>query len=56
MAGIETLLVLTVAALHFAVVAGRVGPDELVDEAYPSSFLFNCPRCIVLLQTCMEKS
>ena len=31
-AGVETLLVLAVAALHFAIVAGRVGTDELVAD------------------------
>ena len=32
-AGIETFLVLAVAALHLAVVAGGVGTDELVADA-----------------------
>ena len=31
-AGVEALLILAVAALHFAVVARRVGPDELVTD------------------------
>ena len=33
MAGIEAFLILTVAALHLAVVARRVGPDQLVTDA-----------------------
>ena len=33
MAGIETFLVLPVAALHLAVVARRVGTDEFVSDA-----------------------
>ena len=33
MAGIEPLLVLAVAALNLAVVAGRVRTDELVEDA-----------------------
>ena len=32
-AGIKAFLVLPVAALHFSVVAGRVGTDELVSDA-----------------------
>ena len=40
MAGIEPLLVLAVAALNLAVVAGRVRTDELVEDAQLSgSFL-----------------
>ena len=33
MAGIEAFLILAVAALHLAVVARRVGPDQLVTDA-----------------------
>ena len=33
MGGIEAFLVLPVATLHFAVVAGSVGADELVSDA-----------------------
>ena len=33
MAGIEAFLILTMAALHLAVVARRVGPDQLVPDA-----------------------
>ena len=32
MAGIEPLLILTVAALHLAVVSGRIGTDELMAD------------------------
>ena len=32
-AGVEAFLVLTVATLHFAVVAWRIGTDELVSDA-----------------------
>lgn len=37
MAGVKAFLVLSVAALHFAVVAGRVWADELVPDAQPYS-------------------
>ena len=43
MAGIEAFLILTVAALHLAVVARRVGPDQLVTDAQlGGSFLEQC--------------
>ncbi len=32
MAGVEAFLVLPVAALHFAVVTGRIGADQLVAD------------------------
>ena len=32
-AGVETFLVFPVAALHFAVVAGRIGTDQLVPDS-----------------------
>ena len=35
MAGVKAFLVLPVAALHFAVVARRVGTDEFVSDAQP---------------------
>ena len=38
-AGIEPLLVLTVAALDLAIVAGRVGANELVADAQPGGGL-----------------
>ena len=39
-AGVKAFLVLPVAALHLAVVAGRVGTDELVaDTQFPGCFL-----------------
>ena len=43
MAGIEAFLILAVAALHLAVVARRVGPDQLVTDAQlGGSFLEQC--------------
>ena len=43
MAGIEAFLILAVAALHLAVVARRVGPDQLVPDAQlGGSFLEQC--------------
>ncbi len=33
MAGVEAFLVLPVAALHFAVVAGRIGTDQLMADS-----------------------
>ena len=43
MAGIEAFLILTMAALHLAVVARRVGPDQLVTDAQlGGSFLEQC--------------
>ena len=36
-AGVKASLVLPVAALHFSVVAGRVGTDEFVADAQPGS-------------------
>ena len=39
-AGVEAFLVLTVATLHFAVVAWRIGTDELVaDTQFSGGFL-----------------
>ncbi len=35
--GIETFLVLAVAAFHFAIMSGRVGTDEFVTDAQISS-------------------
>ena len=43
MAGIEAFLILAVATLHLAVVARRVGPDQLVTDAQlGGSFLEQC--------------
>ena len=43
MAGIEALLILAMAALHLAVVARRVGPDQFVTDAQlGDSFLEQC--------------
>ena len=43
MAGIEAFLILAVAALHLAVVARRVGPDQFVTDAQlGGSFLEQC--------------
>ncbi len=33
MAGVEAFLVLPMAALHFSVVAGRIGTDQLVTDS-----------------------
>ena len=38
MCGVEIFIVLAVTALHFAVVPGRVGPDEFMTDAQ----LFQC--------------
>ena len=47
-AGIEPLLVLAVAALDLAVVAGRVGANELVADAQPGGGLLKQCRKIPL--------
>ncbi len=48
MTGIETLLVLTVAALDLAVVPWRIGTNELVSDAQLGSRLFKQRRQISL--------
>ena len=48
MTGIETLLVLTVAALDLAVVSGRIGTDELMPDAELSGRVLKQRRNIPL--------
>ena len=44
MTGVKAFLVLPVAALHLAVVAGRVGADQLVPDSKPRSGQFKLRR------------